>query len=221
MPYALPTPDTLYPVTLPDGSRHPGTVFLKPAIDHPRMQVGVYTYASDFDPPDDWAKRLAPYLFPFCKERLVIGKFCQIAHGVRFIGASANHATRGASTFPFPVFDPDTLTGYQPDTRDIVVGHDVWLGNGAIVLAGARIGNGVIVGAGAVVRGSVPDYAVVVGNPAEVHRMRFTPDEIALMTALAWWDWPHAHLEAAHGVIETGKPADLRDYALREGLFKT
>lgn len=219
MRYSLPPPETRHPVTLPYGSAHPGTVFLNAVIDHPRIEVGDYTYASDFDPPKDWAKRLAPYLFPFCKERLVIGKFCQIAHGVHFIGASANHETRGASTYPFPVFHRETLLGYQPDTRDIVVGHDVWFGNGAQVLAGARIGNGVIVGAGAVVRGQVPDYAVVIGNPAQVYRMRFAPAEIAVMNAVAWWDWPHAHLEAAHQIIEKGTPEDLRTYAINAGLM--
>ena len=76
---------------------------------------------------------------------------------MRFIGSSANHATDGLTTFPFAVLDPAAMTGYQPDTRDMTIGHDVWLGYGAMVLPGARIGNGVIVGAGAVVRGSIPN----------------------------------------------------------------
>lgn len=219
MPFSLPPPQTRHPVTLPDGTPHPGTVYLKSVVDHPRFEIGDYSYASDFDPPEDWARRLAPYLFPFCKERLVIGKFCQIAHGVRFIGASANHETGGSSTYPFPVFHPETLMGYQPDTRDITIGHDVWFGYGAMVLAGARIGNGVMVGAGAVVRGAVPDYAVVTGNPAQIHRMRFAEAEIALMNRLAWWDWPHAHLEAAREVIEKGSPRDVEAYALQHDLI--
>ena len=170
MPFALPDPARAHPITLPDGTLHDGTVYLKSVIDHPRMEIGEYTYASDFDPPEPggWAARLAPYLFDFAADRLVLGKFCQIAHGVRFIGASANHATRGITTFPFAVLDPATMLGYQPDRRDIVVGHDVWLGYGAMVMPGTRIGNGVIVGAGSVVRGDVPDYTVVAGNPAQV-----------------------------------------------------
>ncbi len=218
MPYHLPPADTLYPVTLLDGTPHKGTVNLKNAIDHPRFEVGDHTYASDFDPPQDWANRLAPFLFPFCKEMLRIGKFGQIAHGTRFIGASANHATRGASTFPFAVFNKETILGYQPDTRDITVGHDVWFGYGAIVLAGARIGNGVIVGAGAVVRGTVPDYAIVTGNPAQIHRMRFSEGEIELMNALAWWDWPTDAISDAHEIIEKGSPADLQAFARAHGL---
>lgn len=186
-----------YPITLADGTDHPGLVFLDQVIDHPGWQVGAYTYASDFDPPQDWAHHLAPYLFPGQPETLRIGKFCQIAHGVRFITASANHATTGATTFPFPVFDAAQRAGYHPDTRDTSIGHDVWLGYGALVCPGARIGNGVIVGAGAVVRGPVPDYAVVTGNPAQVVRMRFDADTVAALCALAWWDWPAERVTAA------------------------
>lgn len=201
---SLPDPARTYPITLPDGSTHNGTVFLSRVIDHPRFIVGDYTYASDFDPPapDGWAARLAPYLFAFSQEELRIGRFCQIAHGVRFIGSSANHATDGISTFPFAVFDPDTMLGYQPDTRDMVIGHDVWLGYGAMVCPGARIGNGAIIGAGSVVRGTVPAYAVVSGNPAQVVRMRFSPDQIARLEALRWWDWPHERLERAVDALQ-------------------
>ncbi|MDU8910332.1 CatB-related O-acetyltransferase [Aestuariicoccus sp. MJ-SS9] len=206
MAYSLPDADCVHPITLPDGSAHPGTVFLRNVIDMPNVEIGAYTYASDFDPPDEygWAARLAPYLFGFSQERLIIGKFCQIAHGVRFIGASANHETRGLSTFPFAVFNPETMLGYQPDTRDTVIGHDVWLGYGAKVLPGARIGNGVIVGAGAVVRGDIPDYAIVTGNPAQVVRMRFAPKVIARLNALAWWDWPIDRIVASRAALEAG-----------------
>lgn len=194
----------LYPITLPDGTPHLGTVQLSQAVDHPRMSIGAFTYASDFDPPapDGWAARLAPYLFSFAQDRLIIGKYCQIAHGVRFVGAAANHATRGISTYPFAVMDPDTRAGYQPDTRDTHVGHDVWLGYGALILPGTHIGNGAIIGAGAVVRGSVPDYAVVTGNPACVQRMRFSETDIARLNALAWWNWPAARVMAARTALE-------------------
>ena len=197
----LPDPSRRYPITLPDGSDHAGTVFLSQVIDHPGFKVGSFTYASDFDPPDgqqqNWATRLAPYLFPGSAERLTIGKFCQIAHGVRFLTSSANHAMDGLTTFPFPVFDPDQMTGYQPDTRDTMIGHDVWLGYGALVLPGAQIGNGVIVGAGAVVRGHIPDYTIVTGNPGKVVKYRFDPADIARLLRLEWWHWPTGHITAA------------------------
>jgi virginiamycin A acetyltransferase len=96
-PNSFPDPCQKYPVSLPDGSTHQGTVFLSAAVDHPRMEVGIYTYASAHAAPEDWAARLAPYLYEFSPERLVIGKFCQIADGVQFITASANHRYDGRS----------------------------------------------------------------------------------------------------------------------------
>ena len=81
MPAPFPPAQSAHPLTLPDGEIHQGTVFLKPAIDHPRIEVGDFTYASAFEPPADWAAHLAPYLYPQSPERLIIGKFCQIADG--------------------------------------------------------------------------------------------------------------------------------------------
>ena len=189
----FPAPDTALPVPLPDGSRHPGTVFLAAVIDHPRMSIGNYSYASTFDPPEDWAERLAPHLYDFSPERLVIGSFCQIAHRAVFITASANHRYDGFSSFPFAIFGGGpvegraSMPGPGPDT---VVGHDVWIGQQAIVLPGARIGNGVIVGSGSVVRGDVPDYSIVAGNPAQVVRQRFDEETVDRLNELAWWTWP-------------------------------
>ena len=193
----FPDASRAYPITLPDGSTHAGTVFLNRVIDHPCWDVGDYTYASTFDEVTDWAQHLAPYLWAGQPDTLRIGRYCQIAHGVRFITAGANHAMDGPTTFPFPVFDPANIATYHPDTRDTVIGHDVWLGYGAIVCPGARIGNGVVVGAGAVVRGTVPDYAVVIGNPATVARMRFAPDRVERLLNLGWWNWPAENVARA------------------------
>ena len=193
-------PALRHPLLLPDGTALPTMVHLNRVIDHPNIAVGDFSYANDFDPPDDWAARLAPYLYPGAPERLVIGRFCQIAHGVRFITASANHDMTGLSTFPFPVFDPDRIEGYKagftglPDT---VIGHDVWIGHGALILPGVRIGSGAIVGAGAVVAGDVAPYCIVAGNPARLIRPRFPPEIVARLLALAWWDWPVERIRAA------------------------
>lgn len=208
----MPLPDAArrYPITLPDGSDHRGAVFLNRVIDHSRFQVGDYTYASDFDPPEDWAGHLAPYLFETSAEHLRIGKFCQIAHGARFITSSANHAMDGLTCFPFPVFDPAQMSSYQPDTRDTLVGHDVWIGYGALILPGARIGNGAIIGAKAVVRGAVPDYGVVTGNPGTVIKRRFDPATIADLLALAWWDWQAEKIAQAESALLSGDVEALK-----------
>lgn len=193
-----------HPLILPDGSAHANMVHLNRVIDHPNIVIGDYTYANDFDPPQDWAARLAPYLYPGAPERLRIGRFCQIAHGVRFITASANHAMDGLSTYPFGVFDPAGMAAFRdrfselPDTQ---VGHDVWIGHGALILPGAVLGNGVIIGAGAVVTGHVPDYAVVAGNPARLIRMRFGAADVARLNRIAWWEWPPQRITDSLGAL--------------------
>ncbi|MCZ4353792.1 CatB-related O-acetyltransferase [Roseovarius aestuarii] len=204
MPNTFPSPDTPHPITLPDGAAHTGTVFLKAVIDHPHIIVGDYTYASAHNPPDDWAAHLAPYLYSGAPERLLLGRFCQIADGVQFITSSANHRRDGFSTFPFAVFDGGigtvrpSLPSRGPDTR---VGHDVWIGQGARILPGADIGTGAIIGAGAVVSGTVEPYAVVTGNPACVKRYRFDKTTVHRLLSLAWWDWPIEQIQANESAI--------------------
>lgn len=209
----FPDPTRRTPVILPDGSAHPGTVFLSEAVTHPNFHAGEYSYASDFDPPDDWATRLAPYLFPGATEHLHIGRFCQIAHGVRFITSGANHSTAGLSCYPFPIFDPSTLVTFHPDTRDTHVGHDVWIGHGAMICPGALIGHGALIGAGAVVRGSIPPYAIVIGNPGSVTGYRLPDTQIATMLALAWWDWPAERIAAARPALMSGDVESLKTHA--------
>lgn len=177
--------------------------------------MGDYTYASAHEPPEDWAARLAPYLYPFSPERLILGRFCQIADGARFITSSANHRYDGISSFPFAIFarpaaDRPSMPGPGADTE---VGHDVWIGAGATILPGARIGSGAIIGAGAVASGDVPPYAIVAGNPARVVRHRFDADTVARILALAWWDWPIAHILAHEAAICGGDVAALESAA--------
>jgi virginiamycin A acetyltransferase len=196
-----------HPLCFADGSAYPNMVHLNRVIDHPNITVGDFTYANDFDPAPDWAARLAPYLYPGAPERLVIGRFCQIAHGVRFITASANHDMAGFSTYPFPVFDPGQIDGYKASfdgLPDTIIGNDVWIGHGALILPGARIGDGAIVGAGAVVAGQVAPFTVVAGNPARPFRPRFAPEVIRALLDLAWWDWPLDRIKAAAPAIMRG-----------------
>ena len=227
MPAPFPAPATVHPLALPDGTLHTGTVFLAAVIDHPRWQVGDYTYASSFDPPPDpagWAARLAPWLHPFSAERLILGRFCQIADGVRFVTSSANHRHDGLSTYPFAIFQGRFAEGAPslppPDAfRDTVVGNDVWIGAGATILPGARIGDGAILGAGAVVGGTVAPYTVVAGNPARVVRHRVPPEVASRLVAIAWWDWPIEAILAAEAAICGADPESLeRAAASRAGL---
>lgn len=212
-PGPLPVTD---PATLHPMPGQPRVVLLKPLVTSPLIEVGAYSYYDDPDEPEAFETRNV--LHHYGPERLVIGKFCALAAGVRFLMNGANHRMDGISTYPFPTMggpwaEHFGLLSGLPGRGDTVVGNDVWLGDGATVLPGVRIGHGAIVGARSLVTRDVPDYAVVGGNPARVLRLRFTEDEIARLLALAWWDWPVEHLTAHVPTLMAGDVAALEAVA--------
>ncbi len=168
--------------------------FLNNVIDHPQIEIGDYTYYDNPHPTghEQFLEDVL-YLFDFVGDKLVIGKFCAIARGVRFLMNGGNHAANGLSTYPFFIF----ANGWDhsrpprfPHKGDTVIGHDVWLGYDAMILPGVHIGSGAVIGAGSVVTKDVRPYAIVAGNPAREVRRRFDDATIDRLLALAWWDWP-------------------------------
>jgi virginiamycin A acetyltransferase len=215
-----PDPMVLHPV-----ANAPRVVFLKPLVENPNIDVGDYTY---YDHPDDpLAFERDAVLYAFGPERLVIGRYCAIAAGVRFLMPGANHADLGPSTFPFGIFgEPwaertmDLVLG-APSRGDTVVGHDVWLGYSALVLPGVTIGHGAVVAAGSVVARDVPPYAIVAGNPARVVRRRYDDEDVERLLRAAWWDWPVALVTEHARTIMAGTPAELERIAADNGLRPT
>ena len=192
-------PKTIHPIHLPNGEIWPHTVFLKNVINHPNIIIGDFTYYNDFRKNIiDYSKLIAPYLHPGVQEKLIIGKFCQIAHGVQFITSSSQHQMDGISTFPFAIFGEEWSKAYQakfPNKGDTVIKNDVWLGHDSVIMPGVTIGNGAIIGARSLVTKDVASYTLVAGNPAKVIRKRFPDETITALEELAWWDWPQSLIE--------------------------
>ncbi|MBI5485700.1 MAG: Vat family streptogramin A O-acetyltransferase [Deltaproteobacteria bacterium] len=172
----------------------PRVCFIKNTVTNPNIVIGDYTY---YDDPDDSEgfERNVLYHYPFVGDRLILGKFCAIAAGVRFVMNGANHKLSGASTYPFSIFG----NGWEsvvptadelPYKGDTVVGNDVWIGFEALIMPGVKIGDGAIVAARSVVAADVPPYTVVAGNPARAVRRRFPVAVVDALLKIAWWDWP-------------------------------
>lgn len=184
-----PNPDTQHPM-----AGFPQVCYIKNVVTNPNIVIGDYTYYDDPDGAERFAERNVLYHFPFLGDKLIVGKFCALARGVRFIMNGANHKMSGFSTYPFYIFG----NGWEahmpalselPFKGDTVIGNDVWIGYEALIMPGVKIGDGAIVAARSVVTGDVPPYSIAGGNPARVIKERFDAAVIRELQALAWWDW--------------------------------
>lgn len=188
------------------------TVYLKNVITNPNIEIGDYTMYNDFVyNPCDFQKNNVLYHYPVNHDRLVIGKFCSIACGAKFIFTSANHSLKSLSTYPFPIFfeewnlDMINITNAWDNKGDIIIGNDVWIGYEAVILSGVTIGDGAIIGTRAVVTKDVPPYTIVGGVPAKPIRKRFDDKTIAKLYELKWWDWPEERIKANLEIIQSGQ----------------
>lgn len=178
----LPSPQNMFPKS--------GVNFMtnvKPTVKNPNIVVGDFTYFSDVD-----FEKHVTHHYDFVGDKLIIGKFCQIAAGVEFMMNGANHQMNAVSTFPFYVMDgwgakPPAFSDL-PLRGDTVVGNDVWIGQNATILPGVHIGDGAVVGCNSVVASDVPAYMIVAGNPARPIRKRFDDELIDLLEKFCWWD---------------------------------
>ncbi len=200
-------PDKLYPRT---GDTQ--TIYLKNAVTDPSIQVGEYTMYNDFvHDPRDFQKNNVLYHYPVNHDRLVIGRFCSIACGAKFLFNSANHALGSLSTYPFPLFfqewglEKARVAEAWDNKGDIVAGSDVWIGYEAVILAGVTIGDGAVIGARAVVTKDVPPYTIVGGVPARAIRRRFPEETVEELLRLKWWDWPPERIAQNIPAIQAGR----------------
>lgn len=194
----------------------PQIVYLKDVVTSPNIQVGDYTVYNDFvRDPREFEKNNVLYHYPVNGDRLIIGRFCSIACGARFLFTSGNHALKSLSTYTFPIFfdgwglDAKNIRDAWDNKGDTVIGNDVWIGYEAIIMPGVKIGDGAIVGTRAVVTGDVPPYTIVGGVPARPIRKRFDDETIRRLEALRWWDWDEEKLRRNLSAIQSGDLAAL------------
>ena len=177
-----PDPNVIHPI-----AGYEKEIYVKPTVTNPNIIVGGFTYIADLE-----FESHVTHFYPWSRDKLIIGKFCQIASGVEFVMNDANHQMNAVSTFPFY-----TLEGWEmdaPDSTDMpfkgdtVIGNDVWIGQNAVILPGVHIGDGAIIGANSIVGSDVDPYTIVVGNPAKPLRKRFDAELIELLLRFKWWD---------------------------------
>ena len=177
-----PNPNKVFPV--------PGfktVTYVKPTVKNPNIIVGDFTYFSDV-----FFERHVTHRYEYYLDKLIIGKFCQIASGVNFVMSGANHQMNAVTTYPFYIMEgwdqPVPPLDEMPLKGDTIVGNDVWIGENATILPGVKIGDGAIIGMNSVVTKDVEPYTIVGGTPARVIRKRFDNELIDLLLRLKWWD---------------------------------
>lgn len=157
----------------------------------PRITVGRYTYGTPQFKV--WSEG----------ERIDIGAFCSIADDVIIFGGG-EHRLDWVTTYPLRIALNSPGAGHDghPHTKGrTVIGNDVWIGHGAMVVSGVTVGDGACIGAGAVVSKDVPPYAIVAGNPARVVRRRFDEQAIAQLLQIRWWTWPIDRIRAFESLL--------------------
>ncbi|MCS2947094.1 CatB-related O-acetyltransferase [Bacteroides sp. BFG-638] len=192
------------------------TVYLNTVINDPQIEVGDYTIYNDFvADPLLFEKNNVLYHYPIHREKLIIGKFCSIACGTKFLFNCANHTQKSLSTYTFPLFYEEwelkksNITTAWDNKGDIVIGNDVWIGYEAVIMAGVHIGDGAIIAARTVVTKDVPPYTIVGGTPAREIRKRFDAEVIQQLLMLKWWDWSSDKIRNSLPYIMEGKLNEL------------
>ena len=185
-------------------------IYVKPTITNPNIMVGDFTYIADSD-----FESHVTHFYPWSRDKLMIGKFCQIAAGVEFVMNDANHKMNAVTTFPFY-----TLEGWEmniPDPSEMpfkgntVIGNDVWIGQNAVILPGVHVGDGAIIGASSVVGSDVAPYTIVIGNPAKVLRKRFDDELIRLLLKFKWWDKSIEEINALIPILTSSDLEKVRE----------
>lgn len=174
-------------------------------VTHPNISVGTFSYYSGYHHGHSF-EHCVRYLDKKRKDvdKLIIGNYCSIGSGAIFMMAgNQGHRTDWISTFPFHFQANIFKKSKNPYKKlgNTIVGHDVWIGSEAMIMAGVTIGSGAVIASRAVVTKNVEPYAVIGGNPAEVIKYRFSDDKIKKLLTLTWWDWSESKVKENMGLL--------------------
>lgn len=207
-----PDPNVVHPI-----SGYDREIYIKPTITDPNIIVGDFSYIADSD-----FESHVTHHYEWNGDKLIIGKFCQIAAGVEFVMNGANHQMNAVSTFPFY-----TLEGWDmqppaaadmPLKGDTVIGNDVWIGQNAVILPGVHIGDGAVIGANSVVGSDVTPYTIAVGDPAKAIRKRFDDEMIELLEKFSWWDKSIEEINALIPLLTCSDTEKVREF-IKQSLY--
>ena len=172
------------------------------------VQVGAFSYGVEHLNIREWGQGI----------KLTIGRYCSFANNVSFF-LGGRHATEFCTTYPFGILHQDIFPYEMQHTprksKDITVGHDVWIAADVTVMPGVTIGNGAVIAAGSHVVSDVPDYTVFGGNPAEYIKPRFEPTIIQRLTQLAWWEFDPVHVREMVPTLMAEPTTDSLDALLK------
>lgn len=207
----VPNPNTLHPI-----KGYENEIYIKPSIHNPNIIVGDFTYIADSE-----FEHHVTHHYEWNKDKLIIGKFCQIANGVEFMMNGANHQMNTVTTFPFYTLEGWTMNPPSPENLPLkgntIIGNDVWIGQNAVILPGVKIGDGAIIGANSIVGSNVDSYTIVAGNPAKPIRKRFDDELIELLLEFKWWDKEINKINRLIPILTDSNLERVRSY-LKEAL---
>ncbi len=184
-----PDPNTVFP------NEYKTSCFIKNVVNAPNISIGDYTYYDDDIAPTEFERNNVLFNYPEFGDKLIIGKFCQIAQNVKFIMGAANHRLSSVTTYPFNVFGGAWQKNTPPHLEqlpfkgDTVIGNDVWIGRESVIMPGVKIGDGSIIAAYSIVTKDIAPYSIVGGNPAKFIKKRFDDELIGLLLKIKWWDF--------------------------------
>lgn len=209
-------------MTIPENKIYPRkgdkeTIYLKNVITNENITVGDYTMYNDFvNDPVQFEKNNVLYHYPINNDKLIIGKFCSIGCGAKFLFNSANHTMKSLSSYPFPLFfdewglDIKDVAQSWDNKGDIIIGNDVWIGYEAVIMAGVTIGDGAVIATRSVVTKDVEPYTIVGGVPAKPIKKRFDDETVNSLLEIKWWDWDKEKIRENIEAIKSGNAENLK-----------